>query len=48
MPFNPLTREEEAVIVRKGTERPFSGEYDDFYHAGTFICRRCNARVDSA
>ena len=48
MPFNPLTPEEEHVIVDKGTEIPFTGEYDDFYENGTFICRRCNAPLFSA
>jgi peptide-methionine (R)-S-oxide reductase len=42
-PYNPLTPEEEWVILRKGTERPFSGEYTDLHDAGTFVCRRCNA-----
>jgi peptide-methionine (R)-S-oxide reductase len=41
--MNTLTPEEEEVIVHKGTERPFSGEYDDFYKDGVFVCRRCNA-----
>lgn len=41
--FNPLTKEEEYVIVHKGTERPFTGEYDDFFVEGTYTCRRCNA-----
>ncbi len=41
--FNPLTPEEERIIVHKGTEAPFSGEYDSHYEHGVYICRRCNA-----
>ena len=41
--FNELTAEESRVIVGKGTEQPFTGEYTDLKDAGTFICRRCNA-----
>jgi len=41
--YNELTEEERDVIEGKGTERPFTGEYDDFYAAGTYVCRRCNA-----
>ena len=46
--MNKLTPEEAYVILDKGTEAPFSGEYDDFYEDGTFVCRRCNAPLFSA
>lgn len=40
--WNPLTPEEEAVIVNKGTERPFVGEYTDFKQDGGYVCKRCS------
>src|SRR4029078_371371 len=43
--YNTLTPEERYVIEQKGTERPFTGEYDDFYQSGTYVCRRCNAEL---
>ena len=43
--YNTLSRQEELVIEKKGTEPPFSGEYDDFFETGTYICRRCNAEL---
>lgn len=43
--LNPLTPEEEYVILHKGTERPFTGEYNDFHAKGTFICRQCDAEL---
>jgi len=41
--YNQLTKEEADVILRKGTEYPFTGEYNDFFGKGTYICRQCNA-----
>ncbi|GAA4423054.1 MULTISPECIES: methionine-R-sulfoxide reductase [Bremerella] len=40
--YNSLNDAEAHVILRKGTERPFTGEYTDLAAPGTFICRRCN------
>lgn len=38
-----LTPEEERIIVHKGTETPFSGEYCNHKEDGTYTCRRCDA-----
>ena len=43
MELKKLTSEEEAVIVRKATERPFTGKYDNFFEKGTYVCKRCGA-----
>lgn len=48
MSFNHLTPEEKNVIEEKGTERPFTGEYDNFYKQGIFICRKCNLPLFSS
>jgi peptide-methionine (R)-S-oxide reductase len=43
--YNRLSPEEQYVIEAKGTEPPFTGEYDDFFEAGVYVCRRCNAEL---
>lgn len=43
MNYNKLTKEEEHVIINKGTERPFTGEYNNHYKDGTYYCRRCSS-----
>ena len=45
MEYNQLTKAEEYVIINKGTERPFTGEYNENKVAGTYICRRCDAEL---
>jgi methionine-R-sulfoxide reductase len=42
MEWNKLTPEEERVIVHKGTEIPFTGEYTNNKNEGIYVCRRCN------
>jgi methionine-R-sulfoxide reductase len=41
--YNELNELEAYVILRKGTERPWTGEYTNNKREGTYLCRRCNA-----
>lgn len=43
--MEPLSPEEEYVILHKGTEAPFKGKYDDFFERGIYICRQCSAHL---
>ena len=43
--YNRLSPEERFVIEGKGTERHFTGEYDDLYKVGVYVCRRCEAEL---
>ncbi len=43
--YNSLTPEEQYVILHKGTERPFSNEYDKHFVKGKYLCRQCNAEL---
>ena len=38
---NKLTEFEQQVILHKGTERPFTGEYDQHFEGGLYVCRQC-------
>ncbi|MBN2312537.1 MAG: bifunctional methionine sulfoxide reductase B/A protein [Sedimentisphaerales bacterium] len=40
-----LTPEEERVILHKGTERPFSGQYVNHFEDGTYTCKQCGATL---
>lgn len=40
--YKELTSEEQRVILHKGTERPFSGEYNDHKVSGTYHCKQCD------
>lgn len=43
--YRKLTPPEERVIVRGGTEAPFSGEYEKQFAKGTYECKRCGATL---
>lgn len=43
--YNKLSEFEKYVILGKGTERAFVGEYTDTKDPGTYLCRQCNARL---
>ena len=41
--FSHLSPDEKHILKDKGTEAPFSGEYNDFFEAGIFVCRACES-----
>jgi methionine-R-sulfoxide reductase len=43
MKLNELTDEEKRVIIDKGTEMPFTGEYVNNKANGMYVCRQCDA-----
>ncbi len=40
-----LTDEEKYVIIDKGTERPHSGKYNNFYEKGDYHCKACDSKL---
>jgi methionine-R-sulfoxide reductase len=48
MNYNKLTPDEERVLLRKGTDAPYTGEYTDKKDEGMYVCRRCNAPLYSS
>jgi peptide methionine sulfoxide reductase msrA/msrB len=43
MKLNELSKPEIDIIINKGTEAPFTGEYNDFTEEGTYTCKQCDA-----
>jgi methionine-R-sulfoxide reductase len=43
--FKNLSNEEREILENKGTEAPFSGEYNDHFEQGFFVCRACNNKL---
>jgi len=40
--FKNLTSKERKIIVGKGTERPYTGKYNNHYKKGTYVCKACS------
>ncbi|TYL47978.1 methionine-R-sulfoxide reductase [Marinomonas sp. IMCC 4694] len=40
--YNKLSSIEAHVIIDKGTERPFTGEYTDTMEGGVYLCKQCD------
>ena len=43
MNYKKLNPEETRVILNKGTEAPFIGEYTDHFEKGIYVCKQCEA-----
>ncbi|MCD4791619.1 MAG: peptide-methionine (R)-S-oxide reductase [Bacteroidales bacterium] len=46
MPYNKLTKEEQCIILNKGTEKPYTGKYYKHNENGTYNCKQCNAPLN--
>lgn len=46
--YNKLSKEEEWILLHKGTEAPFSGEYENFFESGIYCCKQCNTPLFSS
>lgn len=45
LPYNDLSREESAVINARGTEKPFTGKFEEYKEEGTYICKKCGSAL---
>ena len=40
--FDALSEQERYIIINKGTEIAFTGEYVDLFQEGLYVCKACN------
>ena len=40
-----LNREERLILLESKTEAPFSGEYNNFFNAGIYVCKACSVQL---
>jgi len=40
-----LTDEEKLILLNKGTETPFAGEYNNLYNDGVYVCKACGLKL---
>ena len=45
MEYNQLNEFEKYVILEKGTERPFTGKYNNHKEKGKYTCKQCDAAL---
>jgi methionine-R-sulfoxide reductase len=45
MKYKKLTSLEEQIIIYKGTERPYTGKYNEFNKQGIYTCKRCGTEL---
>jgi peptide-methionine (R)-S-oxide reductase len=45
MKLKQLTSVEEKIILKKGTEPPFTGKYNGFFEAGYYSCKHCGSQL---
>jgi peptide methionine sulfoxide reductase msrA/msrB len=43
-----LNAEEKSVLFDKHTERAFTGQYDNFYKPGDYVCKNCQSKLYSS
>ena len=43
-----LNNLEKAILIEKGTEPPYSGNYNNFFESGEYGCRACGNKLFSS